>query len=95
MVPNFFFQKYGNTKKKLSFRNKFYNNNRNYNQTNIFMEDDIKNLINVFTFQNKNNTFRNQNNLNYNSLTEKNNKSKSLENNNLKCIDLKKNNLNS
>ena len=90
MVPNFFFQKYGNTKKKLSFRNKFYNNNRNYNQTNIFMEDDIKNLINVFTFQNKNNTFRNQNNLNYNSLTEKNNKSKSLESNNLKCIDLKK-----
>ena len=82
-------------KKKLSFRNKFYNNNRNYNQTNIFMEDDIKNLINVFTFQNKNNTFRNQNNLNNNSLTEKNNKSKSLESNNLKCIDLKKNNLNS
>ena len=95
MVPNILFQKFGNTKKKIqlqTFRNGFYSNGRNYNNTrNNFIDEDIKNLMSVLTFQNKNSFRNHNNNINYSSLTEKNTKSKSLENNNLKSDELKNN----
>ncbi len=102
MVPNILLQKFGIQKKKQmkSYRNGFYhsnffinnyNNNNNYYNYNKNNNDfDTKNLMNILTFASFDNKRNSNDNLYYNSLTEKNKNKLIYENPNMKSLEIKR-----
>ena len=100
MVPNILLQKFGIQKKKQmkSYRNGFYssnffndNYNNNYNNYNKNDNDlDTKDLMNILTFVSFDNKRNHNNNIYYNSLTEKNKNQPIYENSYMKSMEIKK-----